>query len=333
MFQGISDPTQPYLVNPTLVAQDGDGAMGLFSPVAYVQSLEVDGGYIGGNSVGIADGGAATFVTLRNVTLQNALNLSLDTPPRRFQQVDSIHKPLGSHPIRYIDFGNTKVWDGVSATPNTGNVSPWVFQRGSQWSITNWQGTGKNYQLFTAQMRGSLPAWPSTVEGVNDQHIYDCPEAGLTNLECWTKYGMSYAGDAVKDTDIVPLEGFSRGLAREGSTTALGPPRAVVTSPTLRHDASAAVRSTGGEAWLRIQIQVSGDDSRYHNVMARVDGGKWEFVPKPYGELSSNRIFSVHGAALTPGVHTIETVRVDDTNTTISPMTFQYRIGDRKSDR
>jgi hypothetical protein len=177
-------------------------------------------------------------------------------------------------------------------------------------------------------MRGSLPAWPSQPEKPNDQHIYDCPDAGLSNLDCWNRFGMSWGGDVINDADIVPIEGLSIGMAREGDPTKLGPARAIVTTPTLRHDASAALRPMWGEPWLRIQVQLTGDNSRYHNAMARVDGGQWEVVPPSAGSFPSVRFFSVHGAALTPGVHIIETIRVDDKNSTTPPMTFRYRIGE-----
>jgi hypothetical protein len=326
--QLISTPTQPFLVNPQIVCQESDNAIGIMSPVAYVFQLDVRGGYIGGCKIGIDDGGAIDHVILEGLTLQNVVNLPIYDIPRSFQHINILHKPLGTHEPRYIEFGKLRAWDGVGPLPATGGVDPWVPQLGTQWSITNWQGTGKNYSLFTPQMRGSLPAWHSEPENVSDQHLLDCPDRGITNLECWTKYGMSFGGDVINDAEIVPLEGLFFGLAKEGSS-ALGPPRAIVTSPTLRDDATAALITPHGQPVLRIHMQLTGRGKPYDPVLARVDGGAWDNVyASQYGLFPTERSWTVSGDAVRPGIHTVETIRVDSAGNKAAPMTFQYRIGE-----
>ena len=55
--------------------------------------------------------------------------------------------------------------------------------------------------------------------------------------QSWDKYGLSFGGDVLKEGEAVELDGVVKGLAREGLGVKDGPPRAIVTFPTMRENA------------------------------------------------------------------------------------------------
>ena len=124
--------------------------------------------------------------------------------------------PLANHPHQYILFdhdrnGGSRVWNGTDPLPRVG-ISTWAHQRGSRLVVKNWQGTGQDYLLFYRQQLGSNPAWYSAAH----QHMFNTPVKGLTMLQSWQQFGLSYGGDVLKESEAVQLDGVVAGYARAG---------------------------------------------------------------------------------------------------------------------
>jgi hypothetical protein len=217
-----------YYVNLTAVASEGRSVC-VEGSTGYTPTVEVDGGRLLGCQIGASrDGIAIESAVFRNVVMQNITNIHLGGNPYALTLENVTHKPLGAHPKRYIVFGaDGQEWQPGQPLPR-GSIYRWNYQRGSQHRIINWQGTGKNYQLFLPGQRADAAAWPA----YNTTDFFNLvPEAGITMKEAWDKYGMALRGEAVVDAGP-PLEGLINGLAREGDVT-LPVPRAVMTTPNL----------------------------------------------------------------------------------------------------
>src|SRR5262249_57232359 len=112
-------------------------------------------------------------------------------------------------------------------------TSYWALQRGSPYIVKNWQGTGQDYQLFYRHSLASNPAWYSAYW----PHNYNTPEEGLTMQQSWDRFGLAFGGGAVKESEALQLDGIVYGIAKQGLAVPYGPPRAVVTFPTMRQHA------------------------------------------------------------------------------------------------
>ena len=220
--------------NPRLICQVGSrGSVGVHSASAYTGSFQIDGGgQIAGCGVGISGGGGVHGLNLTGTVLQNAINI--DLLPQSAQLENVRHVPLANYPHQYIllnldSNGGSRAWNGTDPLPKVG-ISTWVPQRGSRLVVKNWQGTGQDYLLFYRQQLGSNPAWYIR----SQQHQFNTPVRGLTMLQSWEQFGLSYGGDVLKESEAIQLDGVIGGYARAGLGVAFGPPRAIVTFPTMR---------------------------------------------------------------------------------------------------
>lgn len=313
----IAAPAGPRLVDPIFVAPEGSSARCIESPAAYTETFEMVGGYLGGCSFALSGGGGRLRTLITGTTIQTSRGLDWSAgTPTVLKITDATFLPLGARPPQYIAFGSDTVWSGTLPLPPTGRTG-WVPQRGSQATIENWQGTGKNYQLFHLQQRADFPAWPS-IPGV---HAYNCPEASITMGDCWDRYGMSFRGDVVRAEDAVPLVGLTKGLAREGLVSTLGPPRTILTSPTLRDNPLPALN---GQGYLVLNLVETGDfTTPYTRWRTVIDD-----VQINLGAFADSHVGVVWTKHLEPGIHTVRTYRVTPTGDMLagSEMTFQYQV-------
>ena len=268
-----SDKIDHWYRNPRLICQVGSlGSVGVHSSLAYTGGFEIDGGQIAGCGLGIDGGGGVNGLNLTGTVLQNVTNIERVPQLARFEKVQ--HVPLANYPHRYILFntdrnGGSGVWNGTGPLPKVG-ISTWVPQRGSRLVVKDWQGTGQDYLLFYRQQLGSNPAWHSA----GDKHQFNTPVKGLTMLQSWEQFGLAYGGDVLKESEAVQLDGLIDGYARAGLGVALGPPRAIVTLPTMR---SPAVGPDGRHprftGYVSIAAVLTGDPEAASNIMmVSVDG-------------------------------------------------------------
>lgn len=310
-----SEGVELYFQNPTLICGVGTGQTGASSSMAYVNRFQMEGGRVAGCAVGISDGGGARGLQVTGTVLQNEVNINSLPPNARFENV--MHVPLANYPHRYIYFDTGAVWNGTDPLPRVG-ISLWNQQRGSPLIVKNWQGTGKDYRLFYRQSLGSNPAWYSAA----GPHSYNTPVPGLTMQESWDKYGLSFNGDVLKPSEAVQLDGLVNGLAREGLNVSFGPPRAIVTFPTMREKAIVG----GGN--VRISALLTGDpEAASDAMMISVDGDR----PTAY-ELSGTDERSFLTAHISPGVHEVKVWRTEKANPKVaipgSEYTGHYCVSD-----
>jgi hypothetical protein len=320
----------PIYKNPLLVAQPDGPEWGRF-PIAivtntgYVPSLQIDGGYIGGHAIGIPQGGAIAYVRITDTVLQNALNFDLTrSPTREYTQTRVLHKPLGQHPPQYVVFTSEAPWSGTGPLP-ADNHDAWVPQIGNRYTARNWQGTGQDVRFFDQQQVASRPVIFS-----DPAHPTACPERGLTVGQCWDRYGLAYHGDVVKDADALVFEGLINAVALPGMVTRFGPPRGVVTFPTLREPA----RIEGGN--VIIHAILTGDPAAVDVsdvLRVSIDGASPFDVPPSEYQRPTQRQFK--SPAVTEGIHEIQTWRLDRKRRVIpeSAMRFRYVVGAVTLDR
>jgi len=310
-----SDGVKVYLRNPKLICAIGTGAIGIHSSDGYVGALEIShGGQIAGCATGITGGGGQNGISLTGTVMQNEVNI--DSLPRNATFDDVMHVPLAGYPHRYILFGNGVVWKSGEPLPRLG-ISYWSRQRGSRFVVKNWQGTGKDYLLFYRHSLSGNPAWYSAYW----PHNFNTPVEGLTMQESWDRYGLAYGGGVVKESEAVALDGLVNGVAREGLTVQYGPPRAIVTFPTMRENAIVE-----GEV-IRVTALLTGDPNAASPVMmVSVDGDR----PVAYEQSDSDdRSFTT--THISPGLHEIRVWRTQKAKpTAIIPETefrSQYCLG------
>lgn len=294
VFAINSDGIDLYLVNATVIGEEGKNSDGVHSSMGYVSHFEMEGGQVAGCAVGIDGGGGASLMALTGTVLQNEFNVNMLTRDCRFTNV--MHVPLGNRPHQFLGFGDGSIWNGTDPLPKVG-ISLWIPDRGSRLVVKNWQGTGKDYLLFYKQSLSKNPAWySSSFEGV---HIYNCPVKGLTMQESWDRFGLSFGGDVLKEEDAIDLDGLVNGLARKSLDMTLGPPRAIVTFPTMRE----AAIPEGGV--IRVAALLTGDFNAASDIMwLTVDGND----PYPHvKDGTDDRLFTTDH--LSPGTHTIEVWR------------------------
>ena len=335
-----SDGIEHYYQNVTAVCPQSPGLVsyGIHADFSYTGTFEMEGGYVGGCTVGVTGGGGSRFEKLHGTTLQNVLNIQELPLTALFDRV--IHLPLGNLPHRYIwmndaNFnamgGPTYIWNGTDPLPDVGSASRWVAQRGSQFIIKDWQGTGMDYRLFTLQQLGNNPAWYSGPY----KHMWNSPVQGLTMLQSWQQFGISYLGDVLKESDAVDLDGLIDGKARAGLAVPFSPPRAVVTFPTMRAPALAPNGDDPAKAgYVKIWALITGDpNGGASNVMWYSVDGDSPAAWGAHGEQESgsdDRSFNTMHA--TPGVHTVKVWRTRADGKTPLPgsdFTSQYFVASR----
>jgi hypothetical protein len=310
VVMGDAEPGDLRAVNFRAYAQNG-AAVGIQSSAAYTNILEIDGGEIRGASVGVFE--ARARLSLKGVTLQNRTNVDYGFfRPAQSVFEDVIHKPLGAHPARFIVLGSGQDWAPGQPLPNPFYVAEWRPNTGTRYVVKNWQGTGQDYLLFENQQRRSKPAYPADA-----QHWY-CPVSGLTMGQCWDTYGLAYGGGVVADEDAVPLEGLVYGVARAGTSYALGPQRAVLVSP-LR---DTPVTPVDGAIPLRFLLTGNAAFTGAESVEVTIDGGAPFTVRRRDGEAFDTIAYGAT-TVIAPGWHML-TSRVSTGGAT---MTFCYQVG------
>jgi hypothetical protein len=189
--------------------------------------------------------------------------------------------------------------------------------------VKNWQGTGQDYLLFYRQQLGSNPAWYSA----GYQHAFNTPARGLTMLQSWEQFGLSYGGDVLKESEAIQLDGLVDAYARAGLDVALGPPRAIVTYPTMREPALGPDRRhpqfTG---YVSISAIFTGDPNAASNIMMLSVDGETPHRLDRGADLDGQLFNSAHVA---PGVHTVKVWRTQKDGKTPVPgseYTAQYFV-------
>jgi hypothetical protein len=295
---------------------------------AYTSSLEVDGGMIKGCAFGVDRGGAIEGVILRDLEMQNRINVRYTGFPGMSLFENVLHSPLGDHPKQYFVFGTAAGdWQPDEPLPINGRAL-WAAQRGSAHVIRNWQGTGQDYRVFTRHQLRSAHAWPSRVAAAR----WFTPVEGLSMGESWDRYGLAFLGDVVDDAAAVELEGLVNGVARAGLDVSLPPPRLVLTYPNMIRPAEFS-RNRDGSASVRLELVMTGDPTGTNEraVVAiddedpvRVEGGSG-------GKAAAVSLTTRAGA--TPGMHQVRTWRENQHGRKIdeSVMTFAYCVADEVS--
>jgi hypothetical protein len=291
---------------------------------AYLQAVEVHGGQLRGCRFGISGNMASQRVILRDVVLQNVINLTFDGLGKPAESVmeNVLHKPLGSNPKEYIRYGGGSVWQPGQPMGKFAYAA-WQRQRGAQHEIINWQATGRDYVLMANQQRRSTAAFPTNASGSLTNRFF-VPEAGLTMGQAWDKYGMAFLGDVVVDGDAIPLEGVTGGFGRATLGRSLGQPRAVLTVPNMLSPA----KVQAGRSSIELFFMLTGwQDAAGAYAVISVDGGAPVKLDRPYGGVDYRRYITT---AIALGRHEVRTWREDLSGVKIaaSELVFHYLVED-----
>lgn len=321
----ISEVGRPSLLNPLFVNTDGKG-FGINSDGAYVSSLKVVGGYVGGFEDGLPKAGANAVTFIRTL-FQNVVNMRFGILPRILTHDHVTHLHYGSHPFQTMILWDGAVWKVGDNPLHSSELGTFPFTGAEPYPITDWQGTGIDYLLFPTQSRAELPCWPSGI--AND--VYNPPESGLTMGQAWEKYQISFHQGAVDAADAILLPGVENGVARAGLSHHYGPPQGVMTFPTL-----AAPATIEDNTYLRLFFLLTGDPTVANGVVRmQVDSGQiWELGPNPEAPSDTRRPFAfrrdIAGTALDSGTHTVRTWRYSPTGVILpaSERTYSYFVGD-----
>jgi hypothetical protein len=139
-------------------------------------------------------------------------------------------------------------------------------------------------------------------------------------LQSWEQFGLSYGGDVLKESEAVQLDGLVDGYARAGLAVAFGPPRAIVTLPTMREPALGPDRRHPSiTGYVTIYAILTGDPNAASGVMMMsVD----DEPPHAHGDrdvASSSDDRIVNTTHIAPGVHTVKVWRTKKDGTTMLP--------------
>jgi hypothetical protein len=323
-----SDGIDHWYRTPRFVCQVGSrSSIGVHASFAYTSSFQIDGGQIAGCDYGIYGGGGVKGLNVAGTILQNGVNIEDLAQSAKFENVQ--HVPLGDRPHQYIlmsrdSNGENRVWNATDPLPRVASTM-WAPQRGSLLVIKNWQGTGKDYLLFYRQQLGSNPAWYSAAHA----HVFNTPVKGLTMLQSWEQFGLSYGGDVLKDSDALKLDGVIDGYARAGLAVNFPPPRAIVTFPTMREPALGPDgRHPSISGYVSIYAILTGDpNAASSDMMVSVDGEAPYNVDGSGATRSDGRVFNTRHIA--PGTHTIKVWRMKQDGKTLVPaseFTAQYFV-------
>lgn len=306
------------LKNPTFVGQFGR-TIGIHSSAVYIAGLTVEGGQIVGHAIGIADGGGSEFL-VRNVTMQNVVNIDLTFMGSVSATMENVrHRPLGTNPLRYIEFGKKTGWTPGDPLPGGPDPAGYFYARGpftgSRYRIISHQGVaGEDFSLYTYQQHRSAPMWPTLVP----------PDVcGTTQGEAWDRCGVAYLGDVIGDDEIVPVEGLSQGLARRGVTRTLGAPRLTLSQPNATLPVALTFEAQG-QTWTRGFLLLGGDTSAGRGARVTVDGQRPVEASASAGEPHVIAFW----APASSGTHTIKAVRLTANGRVIpsTERTFTYCV-------
>lgn len=330
-----SAANRPHLVNPLLLGDQGR-SVGIKAGMAYIERLIVEGGYVGDCEIGLADGGGFNRTTLANIVFQCVQNIDYKDTDGTHTHTNVLHVPLKGHEPWYIQLGSGLVWDGVGDLlfDPSEHAPPC---RGSQYTLFNHQGSGRNYQLFHNQSLGSLPAPYSTPYGFFDKpgqpqgHPVDhgcIPEKGLTVKEGWDKYGICYRGSFLDDSEKRALEGLKGGWGRLGTQIPLAPiPFATLYSPAPYFTAPIDHEANPSRGAL-LRVALVGDFTKADGLLYyRINGGPTQTFEERSGQLQDERRFF---AEVGEGSHLLKTWRqVNPTSGPIagSERTWPFSVG------
>jgi hypothetical protein len=324
VFTATPNPISAYFKNPLFVGKDGQG-IGIDAQFPYTFRLDIEGGKILGHAIGLNHGGAQT-VTITGTVMANVLDFDwTDLPPAGFVLTDVLFQPLLGLPLRVMIFGRDDVWPGPPTPLPVVGLSHFAVQQGSQYVLKNWQGTGKDYLLYSPQSFGSALAWPSGFD--QTQSRWNVPEDGLTNQQARDKYGMSYNGAMLPDALAVKLDGIEVGLAKAGLDEPLGPPRSIITVPRMGlFTEIEPARDENGPFITARGIFTGTNPSGLAHVS--IDGGPvFEAYVSPFGDPD---VYEFRVYALSPLTHEIHTWVAADTEGHDIPgseMVFRYVVG------
>lgn len=317
-----SDGLGHRMTHPKLVCQypapPNTQTIGIHSSDAYTGDLYIDGGgQVAGCEIGVMHGGGKTGIHFSGrVVMQNLTNI--DSLPADIGgpngvggvDLDVDFQPLGSNPLRTIVFQDVPdhgvtIWHKTEPLPAVG-VSHVMPARGSGIKVRGYLGQG-DFSLFYPEALGSNDAWYSA----GHQHRYNCPFLNMTVMQCYIVTGLAWGGEALADADVVHLDGLINGLARRGLGINYGPPRALVTFPTMRE----AVLGPDGQqpsntGYTYISAAITGDPSLASDIMVySVDNDPlyaWGSQGESNTHLDTRDFNSPHWQ---PGLHTVSVWR------------------------
>ena len=88
-------------------------------------------------------------------------------------------------------------------------IGPGRAGAAEQW--TEFRPPGQNYQVYYPEQAPTYVMLQSTLDPGNGTHtrVTGSPEAGLTNLQTWAKYGIAIAGAVSPTTQVLDgITGF-----------------------------------------------------------------------------------------------------------------------------
>jgi hypothetical protein len=310
---GNGQPGSISLRDAIILQVRGDGVS---SSAAYTGSLSIHGGEILGCDVGVYE--ARNFVQLASVVMQNKISLNYYGARATQTTLDGVlFKPLRGAK-QFIQLGQGLAWNHGEELPRWSIVPPWSPNTGKRFVVKNWQREGNDYLLFENAQKRKQAALPAIGYAARW-----CPEAGLSNGECWDRYGIGYYGGVIAENEAIELPGLMHGVAKAGLDYPLGTPRLVLPQPNML----AAVQP---DDLTHFHFVLTGDGSR-GNDFGRVridDGPVIRLKPEQYD--AADGVHLVAARYLTPGQHTVKTWRDDVYGRRIdeSELTFRYFVGD-----
>jgi hypothetical protein len=267
----------------------------------YVSDVDIDGLVATGCWMFMQHGPNTSF-TMSNATLQNQTNVdhSTVTPETTLPSIyrSVTFKKLLSYPRRDFVFSPT-IWAAGQTRPleHTKRSNP---SDGTRIHLIDYNGLGQDYRVYANYQKRSAAAVPAHPGG-----LMLCPATGLTNGLCWDQYGVARAAGVVSDAVAIPLEGIVNGVAEAGLVTPLGPPRYVVTYPTLEF--AGMIQDFNGKPGTLARGLLTGDLSTVHKSIAYVsiDGAAPIKIVKSQGSVANEISFVNY--VVSPGNHTLTT--------------------------
>lgn len=330
-FFSVSSPMFVRLVDSLLIGHNGQGT-GLASGMPYTERVEFIRGMIAGNKIGIQFGGQSTYF------LGTKMANRLDFDYTQVNPFGAVHEDVLSYqqpgfPLRAVDFSDRKVWDPSEGLPGgqdqrSGLPHYAQQQGGPYYTLKNWQGTGKDYQLLKPQQNGKNIAWHSA-DSPHLNHRWNCPEQGITQQLCYDKYGMGFDGDVYSDAEVVQLAGIEGGAVRPGIKVDTRPSLAIVTFPTLRAPAVVHPADNILGNWVEINGVMVGQASGMDAFWMSVDGDDANPRNAWWPNSPGQGPRTMRSYATSEGVHTIHTIRLNAAGAGVpgSDRFFQYFVG------
>lgn len=296
------------------VCQPGKGASGVSTSAAYIGKITLDNCEIVGANVGVKE--ARATARFSNCTFQNIIDIDWwDFRPERGRIESPLFKTLPGKVAR-LRLGQNFQWHHGDPTQDWKTVPAWGPNDGKRFVVTDWNRQGQDYLLFENYQKASNDALPA--KGYNGLY---CPELGLSNQQCWDKYGVAWNGGIIKDADAIELPGLLYGVAKAGlDYYPLPQSRAVLQQPNMLEPFDPA--STD-----RLHLTLTGEPVPGVVVCSQVNDGPIDrHRPDGYDPPGFSRI----ARATTPGTYTVKTWLEDATGQKVagSDGVYRYFIGE-----